>query len=120
MLLKKGDSRIEEIQEMSGRLKKYCVGILAIIVVTMVLGPALACASRLPTACNLFDKKEIPKPGACKYRLVCSDQRILETELAISYAMSVQEIKEILWNNHQNLTALIPFEGISIFSPLRC
>ena len=120
MLLKEGDRKIEETKEMSGRLRTYCVWVLAIIVVTIVLGPPLACASKLPAACNLFDKKELPKPDTCKYRVVSSDQRTLEIELAVCLAMPLEGFNGILLQSHHYSALLIPFEGISTSAPLRC
>ena len=120
MLLKEGDRKREEIKEMSGRLRTYFVWVLAIIAVILVLGPPLGCASKLPAACNLFDKKELPEPGTCKYRVVSSDQRTLETELAVCLAMPLEGFKGILLQSHHYSAVLSPFEGNSTSAPLRC
>ncbi len=105
---------------MSGRLRTYFVWVLAIIVGTIVVGPTLACASKLPAACNLFDQKEMPKPGSCKYKIVSSDQRTLETEMAVGPPIELEEFKGLILGSHQTSLSLIPFESIFTFAPLRC
>lgn len=105
---------------MSGRLRIYFVWVLAIIVAIIVLGPPLACASKLPTACNLFHQMELPKPGSCKYKIVSSDQRTLETEMAVGLTIELEESKGIFWQSHQTSVSPIPFEDLSTFAPLRC
>jgi hypothetical protein len=106
--------------KMPGRLRTYFVWVLAIIVATIVLGPPLACASKLPTACNLFDQKELPKPGSCKYKIVSSDQRTLETEMAVGLPIELEEFKGLSLQSHQTSVSLIPFEDLFTLVPLRC
>lgn len=55
---------------MSGRFKLYMpIFIFATLIVALLLGPPLAFASKLPTACNIFNKKQIEKSGPCGHKV---------------------------------------------------
>jgi hypothetical protein len=105
---------------MPRRLKPYALLILTILIIVFLVGPPLAIASNLPTACNIFHKKMVDKAGCCGHRAVSKIQDnsfnspavlLLSVNFEISYFLMVP-------NNFPSLTYL--FMSDSQLTPLRC
>ncbi len=55
---------------MSPRFRPFGFIVLTGLIITLLMGPPLAIASNLPTACNIFDKRD--KAGPCGHRAMFS------------------------------------------------
>ena len=63
---------------MSSRFKPYLFILLGILLAAILLNPPVAFATKLPTACNVFDKKQIEKSGPCGHQALLSKCQPLE------------------------------------------
>lgn len=70
---------------MSGRRKQYYLFILVgILLAAILLNAPIALATKLPTACNIFDRKQIEKSGPCGYHALLPKDKSLGTEVLFS------------------------------------
>ncbi len=63
---------------MSGRFKTYLFILLGILLAAILLNAPVAFATKLPTACNVFDQKQIVKSGPCGHKALFSKFQSLE------------------------------------------
>jgi len=64
---------------MSGRWRPYIYIVAALIITAFLVGPPLAFAIKLPTACNVFHPKTIIKSGPCGDHALFSKDNPQET-----------------------------------------
>ncbi len=62
---------------MSGRFKPYLFILLGILLAAILLNAPVAFASKLPTACNIFNKMQIEKSGPCGHQALFSKDKPL-------------------------------------------
>ena len=65
---------------MSGRFKPYLFILLGILLAAILLNAPVAFASKLPTACNIFNKTQIEKSGPCGHQALFPNENPLETK----------------------------------------
>jgi hypothetical protein len=105
--------------KMSGRFKPYILIILAGLIVALVLGPPLAFASKLPTACNIFQEKKAPKLETCGHQATFAKDKFHSDETGFSAGPhSGNEETAMVQNNH--LSPFVPFTSIIDLTPIRC
>jgi len=104
---------------MSSRVKPYFIILCAILVAAFLLNSPIAFATKLPTACNIFNKTQIEKSGPCGFQATISKTQSLE-EGVILVSEAELEICSFIgsWNKH--LSFLSPCAIISNSVPLRC
>jgi len=84
-----------------------------------LLNASVAFATKLPTACNVFDKKQIEKSGPCGHQALLSKCQSLEDGLVLIADAELGNDNFILSrNNYRSL--LFPHVIISRSEPLRC
>ena len=104
---------------MSGRVKPYLIILCAILVAAFLLNSPVAFATKLPTACNVFNKKQIEKSGPCKHFVIFSKDKCYENGLTLVSDMSPGITHPgIVQNSHYSI--LLSPEIILSTSPLRC
>ena len=69
---------------MSGRVKPYFIILCAILVAAFLLNSPVAFATKLPTACNIFNKTQIEKSGPCGHQALFSNDKSLANEILFS------------------------------------
>jgi hypothetical protein len=115
-------SKVEFIRskgKMSSRFKPYLFILLGILLVAILLNPPVAFASKLPTACNVFDKKQIIKSGPCGPQAMFSKFQSLEDGVVLISGAELG-IRNFLmsWTNHSSFFSLSVIIPNSV--PLRC
>jgi hypothetical protein len=106
---------------MSLRLRPYFFSILAILLISLLLGPPLAKAKNLPTLCNIFDKKVTEKASPCGHRAMLSKVQDRSFDLGAVLFFNV-DLKTINFQIIENSTLSVSISvGNNIQSnPLRC
>ena len=69
---------------MSGRFKPYLFILLGILLAAFILNPPVAFATKLPTACNIFNKTQIEKSGPCGHQALFSNDKSFGNEVLFS------------------------------------
>jgi len=106
---------------MSLRLRPYFFLILAILLVSLLLGPPLARAKNLPTVCNIFDKKVTEKASPCGHRAMLSktQDRSFDPGAVLFFNVDLETSHfPIIQSNP--LSASISFGNNNQYNPLRC
>jgi hypothetical protein len=105
---------------MSARLKPLLFIFAATLVVALILGPPVAFASKLPTACNIFHNKKAIKLGTCGHNVTFSKDKFDAPDSASSNAIESGsiEIPLVLQNNH--LSFFLSPAALLNSIPLRC
>ncbi len=104
---------------MSGRFKPYLFILLGILLAAILLNAPVAFATKLPTACNVFNKKQIEKSGPCGHKALLSKCQSLEDGVVLVSEVELGNGNFIMSrNNHHSL--LPPHVIISRSEPLRC
>ena len=106
---------------MSRRLRPFGFVILAAVVVTLLLGPPLAMASKLPTVCNIFNKKTVDKAGPCGHRAMFSKIQDKSFEVgAIHFSSVGLETNRFTIAQDSHHTVTLSISNLSQTNPLRC
>ncbi len=103
------------------RLKPFGFIVLAALVVTLLLGPPLAMASKLPTVCNIFNKKTTDKAGPCGHRVMFSkiQNNSLEAGAILSPNVGLEtNLFTIAQDSHP--TFVLSVVNLTQTNPLRC
>jgi len=101
--------------------KKAAFIVLTLLILTLVSGPPLSYASKLPTVCNIFDKKTADKAGPCGHRSMVSKFQDKSFELeAILYPSADLEISHPVIVQNANPSSLLLAGSVMHFNPLRC
>ena len=105
---------------MSVRGKPYLIILCAILVAAFLLNSPVAFATKLPTACNIFDKKQIEKSGPCGNQALFSNDKSFANEILFSFGIDFG-ISDCLM--FQNIFSSISLPSVTIpksAAPLRC
>ena len=104
---------------MSGRSKPYLIILCAILMAAFLLNSPVAFATKLPTACNVFDKKQIEKSRPCGDQAAFSKLQTHEDGI-IPVSQAEPENCSFMgsWNKHPSF--LSPYAIIPNSVPLRC
>ncbi|MBP1713349.1 MAG: hypothetical protein H6Q42_1552, partial [Deltaproteobacteria bacterium] len=106
--------------KLSGSLKPYLTVLILILLATLLAGPPVAFATKLPTACNIFHEKKAAKSGPCGHQATFTEDKSHFGEMVVSNGADSGNIetKDFLPNNHLSLS----FQSITILEslPLRC
>jgi len=108
---------------MSGRVKPYLIILCAILVAAFLLNSPVAFATKLPTACNIFDKKLLEKSGPCGIKAAFSKlQSLLQSleEGAIQVSEAGTENCSFIGSWSKQPSFLSPYVIIPNSLPLRC
>ena len=104
---------------MSGRFKPYSLIVLGILLAAILLNPPVAFANKLPTVCNVFDKKQIIKSGPCGPQAMFSKFQSLQDGLVLVPGEELQiDNFRVSQNNH--FSFFWPSVIIPTSVPLRC
>lgn len=105
---------------MSGRFNSYMLIILATLIMALLLGPPVAFASKLPTACNIFQEKKAAKLGTCGHQVTFTKDKFHWDEMAFSNGTDSGRVETLVvfQNNHLSLS----FPSVIFLNsvPLRC
>jgi len=105
---------------MSGRFKPYSLIVLGMLLAAFLLNPPVAFATKLPTACNVFNKKQIEKSGPCGHQALFSNNKSFGNEVLFSSGVEFGNGDCLLFQN-----IFPPLSAPSVTSsksaaPLRC
>ena len=104
---------------MSGRFKPYLLILVGTLLATFLLNAPVAFATKLPTACSVFDKKQIEKSGPCGLKALLSKCQSLEAGVVLVSDVEVGNGNFIISRNNRH-SLLSPQVIISRSEPLRC
>jgi len=104
---------------MSGRKKTYIFIFIMGLAFIMLLGPPLAMATKLPTACNIFHNKKAANLGSCWHNVNFSKDKLPFGEMALSAGPDPVINQTILIQNN-DLSIFSRFVTILNSVPLRC
>ena len=105
---------------MSSRFKPYLFILLGILLAAILLNPPVAFASKLPTACNVFDKKQIEKSGPCGNQALFSSDKSFANEILFSSGIDFGISDCLLFQNSFSSLS-VPFVDVpKLAAPLRC
>jgi len=104
---------------MSGRFKPYSLIVLGMLVAAFFLNPPVAFATRLPTACNIFDKEQMEKSGPCGHQAVLSKCQSLEAGEGLVSDADLGIVNFMVPRNI-HLSFFFPSVIIPNSAPLRC
>jgi len=104
---------------MSGRFKPYLIILLGILMVAFLLNVPVALATKLPTACNVFDQKQIEKSGPCGHQAILSKCQPLEDGEGLVSNAELGTADSMVPRNIL-LSFFIPSVIIPNPAPLRC
>ena len=105
---------------MSSRFKPYLFILLGILLVAILLNPPVAFATKLPTACNIFNKTQIEKSGPCGNQALFSSDKSFANEIlfssGIDFGISDCLLFQINFSSLSVPSVTIPKSA----APLRC
>jgi hypothetical protein len=107
--------------KMSGRHKTHLFIISAALIILFLVGPPAAFASKLPTVCNIFAKKNVEKAGACGHRAFFTkiQDRFPVVEAAL-FSQFNFEPRHLLIIKSNHLSGSSSFGSNPQSNPLRC
>jgi hypothetical protein len=101
--------------------KKAAFIVLPLLAFMLILGPPLSYASKLPTVCNIFDKKTADKAGHCKHRSMVSKFQDKSFGLEAIFCPRVDlEINHPIIVEPISPSSLLPSASVMQSNPLRC
>ena len=105
---------------MSGSLKPYLTALILILLAALLAGPPLAFATRLPTACNIFQEKKGAKMGACGHQVTFTKDKPRLGETAISSETDSGGLETVFVFQNSELSFFFPSVITLNSVPLRC
>ena len=105
---------------MSGRFKPYLFILLGILLAAFILNPPVAFATKLPTACNIFNKTQIEKSGPCGHQALFPKDKPFGNEVLFSSSADFGISDCLLF---QNIFSSVSAPSVTIpksAAPLRC
>jgi hypothetical protein len=105
---------------MSSRFKPYLFILLGILLVAILLNPPVAFATKLPTACNIFNKTQIEKSGPCGHQALFPKDKPFGNEVLFSSSADFGISDCLLF---QNIFSSVSAPSVTIpksAAPLRC
>jgi len=106
--------------KMSGRLKSFMTALTLILLAALLAGPPVAFATKLPTACNIFQEKKAAKLGTCGHQAMSAKDKLLSGEMEFPSGPESENIKAQVVHNNHLFSPFIPFVGAADLTPLRC
>jgi len=104
---------------MSNRFRPYLFILLGILLAALLAGPPVAFASKLPTACNIFNKTQIEKSGPCGHQAMFSKFQSLQNGLVLVPGEELQ-IDNFRMSRNNHFSFFLPPVIIPNSAPLRC
>ena len=105
---------------MSGRVKPYLIILCAILVAAFLLNSPVAFATKLPTACNIFNKTQIEKSGPCGHQALFSNDKSFANEILFSSGIDFGISDCIVLKNLFSSVSLPSLTIPKSAAPLRC
>jgi len=105
---------------MSSRFKPYLFILLGILLAAILLDPPVAFATKLPTACNIFNKTQIEKSGPCGHQALFPKDKPFGNEVLFSSSADFGISDCLLF---QNIFSSVSAPSVTIpksAAPLRC
>ncbi len=99
--------------------KTYMIFLLTGLVIAFLVGPPVAFATRLPTACNIFQEKKAAKLGTCGPQVTFSKDKFHSGEMVFSTGTDSGSNETTLVQNN-NFSIFSRFVTIPNSAPLRC
>lgn len=110
---------IRSESKMSGRVKPYFIILCALLAAALLLNSPVAFATKLPTACNVFDKKQTEKSGPCGSQAMLSKLQSLD-DGAVQVSEAGTENYTFIGSCSKQPSFLSPYAPIPDSLPLRC
>ena len=105
--------------KMSSRFKTYLFILLGILLAAILLNAPVAFASKLPTACNVFNTKQIIKSGPCGPQAMFSKFQSLQDGLVLVFGEELQ-IDNFRMSRNNHFSFFLQPVIIPNSVPLRC
>jgi hypothetical protein len=106
--------------KMSGSLKPYLTALILILLAALLAGPPVAFATKLPTACNIFQEKKAAKMGACGHQVTFTKDKPYFDETAVSNDTDSGSLEIVFVLQNSQLSIFFPSVIIPNQAPLRC
>jgi hypothetical protein len=106
--------------KMSGSLKPYLTALILILLAAFLAGPPLAFATKLPTACNIFQEKKAAKLGPCGHDVTFTKDKPYFGETAISNETDSGSLETVFVFQNSQLSFFFPSVITLDSVPLRC
>jgi hypothetical protein len=104
---------------MSGCFKPYLFLLVAVLLAAVLLNAPVAFASKLPTACNIFNKTQLEKSGPCGPQALFSNDKFFGNEVLFTSEINFSFNESHLFQSvFFSLSA--PSVTFSSAVPLRC
>ncbi len=105
---------------MSARVKAYLIILCAILVAAFLLNSPVAFATKLPTACNIFNKTQIEKSGPCGHQALFSSDKSFANEILFSSGIDFGISDYLMFQNIFSSISLPSVTFLKSAAPLRC
>jgi hypothetical protein len=105
---------------MSRRFKPYLFVILITLIISFVMGPPVAFATKLPKACNIFNKTQIEKSGPCGHQALFSNDKSVGNEVLFSSGVEFGNGDCLLFQNIFSPLSVPSVTSSKSAAPLRC
>jgi len=105
---------------MSGRFKPYLFILLGILLAAILLNAPVAFASKLPTACNIFNKTQIEKSGPCGHQTLSPNEKFCGNEVLFSSGVEFGNGDCLLFQNIFPPLSVPSVTSSKSAAPLRC
>ena len=105
---------------MSGSSKPYLTALILILLAALLAGPPLAFATKLPTACNIFQEKKAAKMGACGHQVTFTKDKLYLGETAVSNDTDSESLEAAFVLQNSQLSFFCPSVIVLNSVPLRC
>jgi len=105
---------------MSGSLKPYLTALILILLAALLAGPPAAFATKLPTACNIFQEKKAAKLGPCGHDITFTKDKPFLGETAVSNDIDSGSLKIVFVLQNSQPSFFFPSVIILDSVPLRC
>jgi hypothetical protein len=119
-LLSHGCEFQKRYMKMSGSLKPYLTALILILLAALLAGPPLAFATKLPTACNIFQEKKAAKLGPCGHDVTFTKDKPFFGETAISNETDSGSLETVFVFQNSQLSFFFPSVITLDSVPLRC
>jgi len=106
--------------KMSGFLKPYLTALILILLAALLVGPPVAFATKLPTACNMFQEKKAAKLGPCGHDVTFTKDKPYLAETGISSETDSGSLETIFVFQNSQLSFFFPSVITLDSVPLRC
>ncbi len=105
---------------MSNRFRAYVFIPLGILLAAILLNAPVAFASKMPTACNIFNKTQIEKSGPCGHQALFSNDKSFGNEVLVSSGVEFGNGDCLLSQNIFPPLSVPSVTSSKSAAPLRC